>query len=296
MSEKVIACAERLGVRFACSPTAYAKRFTPEQYKFVIDVGSEFARAARGKEFTAMQSVIVNMAAVNDARAALALASIISATECPWVYLMFRSENQDPRRELVEADELLGAMHLISALERADIRVMVAYSSSDMLLWKAAGATACATGKFFNVRRFTKSRFDPPKRGGGNLAYWFEESLLAFLRQGDLLKLDKAGLLSAASKRNHFFLQVLTSARANKPWKAQSWRQFMNWFADAEGRLHQGTVTARKLIETAQNNWEKVTELKLYPEEPENRGAWLHEWRNALDQFEGKKSGKDSAA
>jgi|GEM_PF-560373 len=293
---KVIACSERLGVRFACSPTAYAKRFTPEQYKFVIDVGSDFARASRGKNFTPMQSVIVNMAAVNDARAALALASIISATECPWVYLMFRSENQDPRRELAEADELLGAMHLISALERADIRVMVAYSSSDLVLWKAAGATASATGKFFNVRRFTKSRFDPPKSGGGNLPYWFEESLLAFLRQGDLLKLDKAGLLSAASKQNHFYLQVITRARANKPWKAQSFRQFMHWFADAEARLHAGMVTARHLIETAQANWQKVHEQKLYPEEPENRGAWLQQWLDALDHFEGRKSGTDSAA
>jgi hypothetical protein len=70
----------------------------------------------------------------------------------------------------------------------------------------------------------------------------------------------------------------------------------MNWFADAESRLNEGTITARQLIETAQKNWEKVTELKLYPEEPENRGAWLHEWCDALDHFEGRKSGTDSAA
>jgi hypothetical protein len=48
-----------------------------------------------------------------------------------------------------------------------------------MILWKAAGATNCATGKFFNLRRFTISRFEEPdSSGGGQLGYWFEKALL----------------------------------------------------------------------------------------------------------------------
>ena len=70
----------------------------------------------------------------------------------------------------------------------------------------------------------------------------------------------------------------------------------MHWFADAERGLQQGTTTARHLIEVAQTNRNKVRQRKLYPGEPENRGAWVAEWRDALDPFEGRRSGTDSAA
>jgi len=36
-----------------------------------------------------------------------------------------------------------------------------------MILWKAAGATNCASGKYFNLRRFTLSRLDEPEENGG---------------------------------------------------------------------------------------------------------------------------------
>ena len=63
----------------------------------------------------------------------LKIASILSATECPWVYLMIVTSHE-PRRELLESDELRGAMQLINALEGSCLRVFVAYSSSDVLL------------------------------------------------------------------------------------------------------------------------------------------------------------------
>jgi hypothetical protein len=81
-------------------------------------------------------------------------------------------------------------MKLIAALESSGQRVTVASCSSEMILWKAAGATNCATGKFFNLR-FTISRFEQPdSSGGGQLGYWFQEALLGFLRQSDLLRVN----------------------------------------------------------------------------------------------------------
>ena len=86
---------------------------------------------------------------------------------------------------------------------------MVGFCSSDVVLWKIAGAEACATGKFFNLRRFTSSRFDEPSQGGGQLPYWYEESLVAFLRESDVLRLQRRGELSDASLANPFGQAIL---------------------------------------------------------------------------------------
>ena len=136
------------------------------------------------------------------------IASIISQTKAESIYLIFIS-NIVPRRELNNTEEIKGAMRLIAALENAGLSVIVGFSSTDLILWKVAGATACATGKFFNLRRFTSSRFEEPSEGGGQLPYWFEESLLAFLRESDVLRVRKAGLLSNASMTNPFGIDIL---------------------------------------------------------------------------------------
>ena len=125
----------------------------------------------------------------------LEIASIVSRTRAPYVYLVLIS-NVYPRREFADTEEIKGAMKLIYTLEDSGLKVIVGYSSSDVILWKSAGATACALGKFFNLRRFTSSRFQEPSEGGGQLPYWFEESLLSFLRESDLIRVRDANLLS----------------------------------------------------------------------------------------------------
>jgi len=94
--------------------------------------------------------------------------------------------------------------------ERAGIKVLVAFASSEMPLWKAAGATHCATGKFFNLHRFTRTRFEePPAGGGGALPYWFEESLFAFLRASDVVRARPHGLLDRTVTENPFAREIL---------------------------------------------------------------------------------------
>ena len=105
-----------------------------------------------------------------------------------------------PRRELGDTEELKGAMQLISALKSAGLEVTVGFCSSDVVLWKAAGATACATGKFFNLQKiYTIPIRRPPAEVGGQLSYWFEEMLLANLRESDLIRVKNIGMLSEAS-------------------------------------------------------------------------------------------------
>lgn len=157
-----------------------------------------------------------------------------------------------------------------------------------MILWKAADATNCATGKFFNLRRFTISRFDEPGgKGGGQLEYWFEEALLAFLRQSDLLRVKAQDLLSEASMRNPFSQTILESIPTQTRWVAVGWRHFLHWFADAEFRLSTGVVSAEELVATADNTWAAIetTKPRIYMEERPNNGDWVRQWRRALEEF-----------
>ena len=185
------------------------------------------------------------------------------------------------------------AMQLISALERNSVPVTVGFCSSDVVLWKMAGASDCASGKFFNLRRFTRQRFEEPTEGGGQLPYWFEEGLLAFLRQSDLIRARRNGVLSAASLQNPFGAEILSLIdQANKtgaklePWLALSWRQFLYWFADVEGRLSRGEISAEDLLTTADANWAKLDKAKVLMEERENDGRWIRGWLNTIREFQ----------
>jgi hypothetical protein len=141
----------------------------------------------------------------------------LTATRCKQVYLIFIGA-VEPRRELADPETLKGAMRLIAALREAKMEVLVGFCSTDVLLWKAAGAHSVATGKFFNLRRFTSARFEEPTQGGGQLPYWCEESLIAFLRESDIIRVQAQSMLSDSSERNPFAQQILQ--RGDAPWVA----------------------------------------------------------------------------
>jgi hypothetical protein len=192
-----------------------------------------------------------------------------------------------PRREFSQSDELKGAMQLIDVLERSGLPVLVGYSSTEFVLWKAAGASACATGKFFNLRRFTRSRFEEPSDGGGQLPYWFEESLMAFLRESDLLRVQQAGDLSEASQRNPYGRRILDriSSAPGSAWLALSWRQFLYAFSDLEARIQGGRADVGVLLKDAEGLWRRLEDENVLMEEHRNDGTWIRQWRRALVEF-----------
>jgi hypothetical protein len=217
----------------------------------------------------------------------MTIASIVSRSRISECLLVFIG-NDEPRRELANPEELKGAMRLISTLESGGQPVTVSFSSSEMILWKEAGATNCATGKFFNLRRFTLSRFDEPiGAGGGQLGYWFEESLLAFLRQSDLLRVRDRRLLSAVSTENPFAASIMEAIPANAAWVAFGWRQFLYWFADAEYRLRSRAISAQELVRAADANWDAIERgtPPLFMEERQNDGGWVRQWLRAIVEF-----------
>ncbi len=115
---------------------------------------------------------------------------------------------------------------------------------------------------------------------------------MAFLRQSDLIRVRRAGLLGDASSRNPFCQQILeildeaTSTRtAPKAWLGISWRQFLYWFADVEERLERGNSSTEAILRTADANWSKLDEAKILLEERFNNGTWIRLWLNALNEF-----------
>jgi len=285
--ENVARAAVTLGTTAVASPAIIPRAFPDEFFLQLIANGNRLETALRGTAIRPMQTVVVNLPELAAPARVMTIASIISRSRISECLLVFLG-NVEPRRELADPEELKGGMRLISSLEAGGQHVTVAFSSSEMVLWKEAGATNCASGKFFNLRRFTISRFDEPSGGGGGqLGYWFEEALLSFLRQSDLLRVRERGLVSAASLENPFATSILEAIPANAAWVAQGWRQFLYWFADAELRLRNGALSAQDLVGAADANWAMVERgtPPLYMEERQNDGSWVRQWRRALVEF-----------
>jgi len=158
-------------------------------------------------------------------------------------------------------------------------RVTIGYCSSDILLWKAAGATNGATGKFFDLRRFTRTRFDEPVRGGGQLEYWFEQSLMAFLRQSDLQRASRVDVLSDVSRQSPCYDSVVQQIGTGKAWLALGWRQYMHWFRQTESAIQERVPDVDAVLAQAEDNWEVLKAKKVLMEEVANDGRWLRPWR-----------------
>ncbi|MBI3827889.1 MAG: hypothetical protein HY291_00115 [Planctomycetes bacterium] len=270
-----------------CSPAILPKLFSNEYYDLLVEI----ARVLKGKlassKIQTIQTAIVGLKDVSAKNRALEISSLLSKSDCERLFVIFAGE-KEPRREFDDPEELKGALRLINELESSGMRVIVGYCSSDILLWKSAGATDCAAGKFFNLRRFTPSRFeDPTEAGGGQLPYWFEESLVAYLRESDLGRIEKEGLISDASRRNQFCNEIIKKIKEEpgKAWVALSWRQFLYWFADVENRIGKAKLDVGVLLKTAEKNWLLLEDKDILMEEPRNDGHWIRQWRRALNEY-----------
>jgi hypothetical protein len=284
IAKDVAVVGKDLRAQYVASPAVVPKVYDNAYFELMTTVAGSLASDADDR-FEPMQSLIVStrdLATTPDR--AMIVASIVAATRCGWIYLMLDTDVR-PRLELTDSARLVAVMKLISALERAGKHVVVGYSSSDVILWKTAGATACATGKFFNVRRFTRSRFEDKEEGGGNLPYWFEESLLAFVRAADFKRLAIEKLLSDATNRNPLANDVLLAIEKDAAWLKASWVAYMWWFADVEKRLSSDNTAARDLLKQAQKVWAELDRRQVFMSERLNTGDWIQTWLQADADF-----------
>lgn len=289
--DKLSNYASKLCISTVASPVFQPVVWRDDYYKLCADISNILSKNLSSESISVYTTVMTDVDELSDKKKRMEIASILSDTESEGYYIVFRSE-VEPRRELSNDSTLLGMMSLIYELKQTGRPVLVSNCSSDMILFKAAGATDCATGKFFNLRRFTKSRYDEPKEGGGQLPYWFEQGLFAFLREADLLRLLKRGfedLVGTLYSDNFWSNQILThlKEKRGKAWLALSWRQYLSWFGKAEEVLTGSDCAeiVKGWLKDADSNWGDLEEDDLFFDERQNDGSWIRPWRQALIGF-----------
>jgi hypothetical protein len=281
--------ARRLGVDATVSPAFLPRVWSDDYYSLSVDIASSLCAAAGGA-CDILQTVIVDLALLGEPDAALRIASIASKTSASGFYVIVEC-SQEPRRELTDPQGMAGAMHLIHLLVGTGKPVIVAYASSDMILYKAAGATHCGTGKFFNLRRFTRARFEEPSQGGGQLPYWFEQALLAFLREADILLLENRGrhdLLEEGHSANVWAERIIQTigAAKGKAWLKLGWCQYLAWFWQTEAQLNTAPLpTVEAWLATAERRWLLLEDEDILLSDPRNDGSWIRPWRQAVSEF-----------
>jgi hypothetical protein len=287
LATRLLGYAQGLGVDAVASPLMLPKMWRDDYYALSASVADNMAVSS--PSIRVLLTSIVSLPELANSDNVLRIASLLSQAAVAGYYLILVSDIE-PRRELSDPEELAGAMALIGHLEGTGRPVLVGYCSSEMILWKAAGASNCASGKFFNLRRFTRSRFEePPSPGGGQLPYWFEHSLMAFLRDADVLRLRKAALgslLMGGPSNNVWSRAILEQLDQSpeKPWLKLSWRQYLAWFAEAEA-LFGGENAARAAsthLAAVEDAWLSIEDAKILFDEPRNNGRWVRAWRQAL--------------
>jgi len=292
LAARLAAEAGRLRVDAVCSPAVLPRKYSPDYYARCSETFSVLAHELGGTGIRPMLTVCVAIKELAHPDDALRIASIVTAHSPAASYIVIEAD-VEPRREIADAANLLAVMVLISALEKSGCKTLVSHCSSDIVLLKAAGASHCASGKFFNLRRFSRSRFDEQQEGGGGqLPYWFEHNLLAFLREADIARLRRDGFedfIGGGGSNNPFAGQILEkfANEPGKPWVGLSWRQYLAWFAATENLLSTSdalALTSRWLRE-AEERWLAMEDKDVLLEESRNNGKWIRPWRQALADF-----------
>jgi hypothetical protein len=283
--------ADQLGVDAICSPAILPRKSSSDYFTRVAEIHSLLAGALQGSSIRPVMTVCVRLQELEKPEDALRIASIVTTRGPQAIYLVVESE-VEPRREIPDPN-LLSLMVLVSTLEKSGCRVLVSHCSSDMVLMKAAGATHCASGKFFNLRRFTRGRFDEKEDDGGKMiAYWFEHNLMAFLRRADVARFLKAwptGFIGGGDSDNLFSNQILDQFAADptKPWVALGWRQYLAWFLATEHKLSTGGAfqAVSGWLKESEGRWNQIEDKEILLDEPRNNGSWLRPWRQILSDF-----------
>jgi len=288
---KVALYSRELKVDAACSPAVIPNRWTSDYYSYCIESFCALRSELKDGDPRPIFTLSVRLKELSDPNDAFRIASMVTTCQPESCYLVVEAE-LEPRREIKEADNIASLMVLIAALQRSGCSVLVSHCSSEMILLKAAGASACATGKFFNLRRFTPGRFDDEEDGGRLIPYWFEHSLLAFLREADIARIRRnvnPDFIGQADSGNIYGQQILTQFidEPGKPWVGLSWRQYLAWFAAVEGRLsgREAPTIVDRWLREAEQRWLELEDKGALLEEIRNDGSWVRRWRQALSDF-----------
>ncbi|CAN5140145.1 hypothetical protein BH20ACI1_BH20ACI1_08140 [soil metagenome] len=282
-----------LGIDSVASPAIFPNTWSESYYALCANTCSELKAKLSDSGTKTLATVMIGFNHIQSKDEAYKIASIMSDANSDGYYVVI-SADTEPRRELNSEISLTEIMKLISALEGTDKPVLVSHCSSEMLLFKAAGATSCATGKFFNLRRFTQSRYDDDSGGGGGqLAYWFEHSLLAFLRLADVLRIKNSplnNLIGTSFSKNLWSDRIEENFTLENPPAGirEGWRQYLCWFSKTEEILSENEdkiSLVKQWLREAETNWLELEDRGILFDEPRNNGSWIRPWRQSLNNF-----------
>lgn len=268
-----------------CAPAIVPRAYSNEYFGLTTEVANRFAEELADLDISVLQTIIVDYSTLADFERVMSIASIVTGSDVNRCYVFFTgaSELKD-RTEIADEDGIKGGMLLIDQLKNNGFDVLMGFCSSDILLWKTAGATSCASGKFWNLRRFNSQRWEESiDNGGGPLPYFFEEDFIAFLRESDFIRTQEKR--SQASLDNPFYPIIESKIESGESWVAESWRQFLYWFADIETRINNQSVNVNRLLRAAEKNWEWIEDNDIILEERRNDGRWLRHWLRAISEY-----------
>jgi hypothetical protein len=281
----LVAESQRVGADAIASPALIPRAFDAAYYESVINCADRLSAMLAGTATSTLITAIVRLADLAQPGAAERIASILTRSRVDRIYLVFH-DDLTPRAQRTDAETLAGAMQLIRTLETAASRVLVAFSGLDMLLWKHAGATDVATGKFFNLRRFVPGRWEDPADGGRQLPYWTDDELITWLREDDVRLLLRRGILDPASAvSNPYSQQILEvlDRRSGEAWVRLGWRQYLYWFSQWEAAIRPNSTDVETVLLKADQRWQAIAAAKVYLFDPAvNNGEWVRAWLNAL--------------
>lgn len=283
--EYLVTVAKQLGADSIASPAVVPTRgFTDEYYEFAVAVAEILAPMCAAQGISPLLTAVVDLPQLGAEGVSERIATFLTRPPIDRIYLVI-NDGQNLKEQRNDDVALAGACRLIRLLEAGGQRVLVSFSGIDMVLWKAAGASDAASGKYFNLRRFVPGRWDDTVEGGRVVPYWTDETLLTWLREQDLRVLLRAGLIDVPkASQNQYSGDILRRISSGQPtpWIGAAWRQYMKWFLDTENLLSTNPVAAGALLKSADTQWSRIEEKNLLLADRSNNGSWIRAWINAL--------------
>lgn len=283
----LVSVAKAIGAHAICSPAFCPKNnaYDDSYFSWVVECANRANIHAADAKLDVLLTAIVGLSELAKKGRPQAIASRLTATDISRVYLVF-ADDLPPRTQRTNVEALGGAVLLIRLLEEAGSQVLVAFSGLDMLLWKAAGATNVASGKFFNLRRFVPGRFQKDAQEGGRVVpYWTDGPLVTWLREDDVRMLDRRGIISRkASVTNPYSQRILDilDAGEGKPWVGEGWRQYLYWLQETESNVSGDIARILSLLKAADSAWGAIATAEIYLYDRQNTGEWIRPWLNAI--------------
>lgn len=293
LSTDLVNFAQPLGVNAIASPAILPNSWSEDYYANCVHSYNVMADGLQGTGIRSLLTLFVGFGEMANRDTVLSTASHVSSANPDGYYLVINSDI-DPGKELVGEYQLAGIMELIHALEMTGKPVIVSHCDAEMILYKAAGASHCATGKHFSLRRFAKKRYEPSSDGPRPKAYWFEQGFLGYLQEADIVRLQTRGLghlLGCEHSSNHWSNKILDHITQpdHKTWLKFGWCQYLSWFGKTQQALSLSGSSPLDAVESmllsAEENWTQVHSEKVYMDDPTNDGNWVRNWLQVLSEY-----------